>query len=327
MRYVTLPGTDLEVSHIAMGSSAIGSRVGRVDSFALLDAFVEVGGTFLDTAHVYANWEPGEKHRSEKTIGAWLRATGHRDRVILATKGGHPDPETPMVSRLSPSEIVGDLDSSLELLGVDRVDLFWLHRDQPSRPVGEMLETLHEQVKLGKVGYIGCSNWRPERILEARAYAEEHGIAPFVASQILWSLAAPNSGVVAWDHASMDDEAAAFYREAGLAVVAFTSQARGFFTRAAAGGLASLRPDVRAEYESPENLARLGRAKRLATELGTTVTAIVLAYIDSQPFVGIPIVGCVTLEQVRDSLSGADLALTHDQLRYLMSGDNAEGEH
>jgi aryl-alcohol dehydrogenase-like predicted oxidoreductase len=324
MRFVTLPGTDLAVSRIALGSSAIGTEVSRPDSFAILDAFVEAGGTFVDTAHVYANWAPGEKHRSEKTIGAWLKATGLRDRIVLATKGGHPDPATPMVSRLSPAEIVGDLDSSLECLGVERVDLYWLHRDQPSRPVGEMLDALHEQVLLGKIRYIGCSNWRPARIREAQAYAAKHGITPFVASQIHWSLAVPNPGVVEWDHAAMDDEAAAFYASAGLAVVGFTSQARGFFTKAGEGGMASLRPELRSAFWNPANLARLRRARELASQLGTTVTAVVLAYIASHAFVGIPIIGPVTLEQARDSLRDCDLTLTPEMLRYLVGWTSAD---
>jgi aryl-alcohol dehydrogenase-like predicted oxidoreductase len=141
--------------------------VNRDDSFALLDAFVEQGGTFLDTAHVYANWAPGPRSISEKTIGAWLKATGTRDRLLIATKGGHPAPGHEPGSRLSPSDIVGDLDESLDFLGVERVDLYWLHRDDPNRPVGAMLEVVNEQARLGKIRHVGCSNWRPRRIRAA----------------------------------------------------------------------------------------------------------------------------------------------------------------
>src|SRR5258708_930457 len=119
MKYLTLPQTKLTVSRVALGSSMIGSRVSRDDSFALLNAFAEAGGTFLDTAHVYANWAPGPRSISEKTIGAWLKATGGRDRLVIATKGGHPEPGHGYLSRLSPAEIIGDLDESLDFLGVD----------------------------------------------------------------------------------------------------------------------------------------------------------------------------------------------------------------
>ena len=164
MKQVQLPQTDLTVSRVALGSSMLGSRVNRSDSFALLDAFVEKGGTLIDTAHVYANWAPGPRNISEKTIGAWLKVTGRRNEMVIASKGGHPEPGEDRISRLSPTEIVGDLDSSLGLLGVERIDLYWLHRDDLNRPVGEMLEVVNEQARLGKIRYFGCSNWRPARI-------------------------------------------------------------------------------------------------------------------------------------------------------------------
>ena len=321
MQYVSLPQTDLTVSRVALGSSMIGSRINRGDSFALLDAFVEAGGTLLDTAHVYANWSPGPRSISEKTIGAWLKATGARDRLVIATKGGHPEPGHDRISRLSPAEIVGDLDESLDFLGVDRVDLYWLHRDDLNRPVGEMLEVVNEQARLGKIRFFGCSNWRPPRIREAQAYASAHDLRPFVASQIFWNLAVPNPGVVAWDHADLDDEAEAYYATAGISVHAFTSQARGFFTKATAGGLDALSPKLRHDFENPVTLARLQRAQQVARDLGTTVTAVILASITSRPFVGVPILGCVNLDQLRDSLGDVDLTLSPETLRFLLHGD------
>lgn len=323
MKHVTLPQTDLTVSRVTLGSSMIGSRVHRDDSFALLDAFVEAGGTLLDTAHVYANWSPGPRSISEKTIGAWLKATGARERLVIATKGGHPEPGHDRISRLSPAEIVGDLDESLDFLGVDCIDLYWLHRDDPRRPAGEMLEVVNEQARLGKIRYVGCSNWRPDRIREAQAYASAHNLRPFVASQIFWSLAVPNPGVVAWDHADMDEEAEAYYATAGMSVHAFTSQARGFFTKAAADGLHSLSPKLRRDFENSVTLARMQRAQQVARDHGTTVTAVVLASITSRPFVGVPILGCVNLDQLRDSLGDVDLTLSPETLRFLLHGDSA----
>ncbi len=320
MKYVTLPQTDLTVSRVALGSSMIGSRIDHDSSFALLDAFVEAGGTFIDTAHVYANWAPGPRNISEKTIGAWLKETGSRERLVIATKGGHPEPGHDRISRLSPAEIVTDLDESLDCLGVTYVDFYWLHRDDLNRPAGEMLEVVNEQAALGKIRYFGCSNWQPERIREANVYAAAHHLRPFAASQIFWSLAIPNPGVVAWDHASMDEEAEVFYATAGMSVHAFTSQARGFFTKAAAGGLAALSPQLRRDFENPPTLARLERAQQVAHDLGTTVTAIVLASITGRPFVGVPILGCVNVEQLNDSLGDIDLTLSPESLHFLLYG-------
>ncbi len=320
MNAVTLPGTDLAVSRVCLGTGGLGTALTRDGSFALLDAFADAGGNFIDTAHVYGNWVPGDRHQSEKTIGPWLKSTGQRDRFIVATKGGHPELATPHISRLSPEEITTDLSESLDLLGIDTIDLYWLHRDDPARPVGEMLEVLNQHVEAGLIRSFGCSNWRPERIREAHNYAAMHALRPFVASQVFWSLAVPNPGAMPADCPPMDAEAAALYATSGMSVLAYSSQARGFFTKASTGGVQSLKEGVRRAYENAETLARLTRAEELARRLGTSVTAVVLAYIMSQPFVGVPIVGSHTPEQLRDSLSGADLTLPPDLLHYL-TGD------
>jgi aryl-alcohol dehydrogenase-like predicted oxidoreductase len=319
MRYVTLPGTDLKVSRICLGTGALGSIVGRDESFALLDAYVQAGGTFLDTAHVYANWLPGERHQSEKTIGRWLRATGSHQRPIIATKGGHPDLASMATPRLSPAAIAQDLDESLDCLGMAPIDLYWLHRDDPQRPVESILEVLNAQIRAGKIRYFGCSNWQPERIRQAHAFAAAHGLQSFVASQIFWSLALPNPGALASDLAMMDEDAQAFYAQAGMGVLAYTSQARFFFSRAAVGGAASLPPALRRDFENAENLVRLAGAQQLATELGTTVAAIVLAFITSQATIGIPIIGPKTVAQLHESLAAPDLVLTPVQLQNLIA--------
>jgi aryl-alcohol dehydrogenase-like predicted oxidoreductase len=317
MKYITLPRTDLRVSQICLGTVPFGSIINRDASFAVLDAYVEAGGTLLDTAHAYADWLGGERHMSEKTIGAWLRETGQRDRVTLATKGGHPDAETPLIPRLAPAQIAGDLDESLACLGVTQVDLYWLHRDDPDRPVGEIMETLHAQVEAGKIRYLGCSNWRHERIHAAQVYAMEHNLHPFVASQVYWSLAIANPDTFPADHVRLDDEPADFYTHADLTVFAFTAQARGFFAIAAAQGRTALSAKARQDFENAQTLARLARAQDLARCLDTSVTAVVLAYLTSQAITAIPIIGPGSVAHLRDALDGCDLTLTTEQIRYL----------
>ena len=317
MNALMLPGTDLSVSCISLGTAALGTVVNRHDSFVLLDAYAEAGGTFLDTAHVYADWHGGERHMSEKTIAHWLKDTGRRNEVVIATKGGHPDLATPLVPRLAPAQLVDDLDESLDCLGIDQIDLYWLHRDDPDRPVGEIMETLHAQVEAGKIRYLGCANWHHARVQAARTYAAEHGLHSFVASQVYWSLAIANPNAFPSDHVCMDDVATAYYANAGMAVLAFTAQARGFFTKAAAHGIDAISPGARADFANDETLARLARAKALAQRLGASVTAVVLAYLTSQPFPTIPIIGPRSLAHLRDSLAAADLRLAPESLRLL----------
>ena len=171
MRYRNIPGTDLYPSSICLGTGLMGSTIDREHSFQLLDTLVEMGGNFIDTAHVYGDWVPGGKSLSEKTIGIWAKERGIRNRVMIGTKGAHPALSSMSIPRLSHREIVNDLDESLEYLQTEYVDLYWLHRDDPNRPVADILETLNEQVAAGKIRYFGCSNWRVQRIREAMQYA------------------------------------------------------------------------------------------------------------------------------------------------------------
>jgi len=312
MRLVAIPNTDLAVSAICLGTANLGSSVDAEASFALLDAYLERGGNFLDTAQVYANWLPVEESVSEKIIGRWMKARGHRERVVLATKGGHPNLKTMHVPRLSPKEVASDLEGSLRRLGVERIDLYWLHRDDPARPAGEIIEMLRGFAMAGKIRYYGCSNWRAARIVEAQAYAKAHGLAGFVGDQMMWSLAAPEPAALSdKTMVPMDQALWRYHRETGLAAIPYSSQAGGWLQKAAAG------VRTRPVYDTAGNRARLARAQRLAAETGWTLTQIALGYLLSQPFVTVPIVGCKNAGQLDDSLSAGEVRLTGDQLRGL----------
>jgi aryl-alcohol dehydrogenase-like predicted oxidoreductase len=219
-----------------MGSTHIGTKIDQEAAFRLFDLYAEAGGDFLDTASVYGNWVPGKTNISEKIIGRWMWLRKNRDRVILATKGAHPELATMHVSRLSRAEIVGDLDDSLSNLDTDVIDLYWLHRDDPEHPIGDILETMNDQVQAGKIRYFGCSNWTTARIQATQAYAAERGLQGFVANQPMWSLAAADpDGIEDTTMVVMDQEMERYHRETGLAAVAYSSQGQGLFHRMAAG--------------------------------------------------------------------------------------------
>jgi aryl-alcohol dehydrogenase-like predicted oxidoreductase len=318
MRYVDVVGTDLCLSVICLGTGSLGSTVAETDAFDLLDLFVELGGNFLDTAKVYADWLPGERSVSEKTIGRWLHSRDARGRVIVGTKGAHPELSAMHIPRLSRPEIISDLESSLLNLQTDAIDLYWLHRDDPARPVGEILETLHDQVVAGKVRHYGCSNWRASRIRAAQAYAAERGLRGFVADQMQWSLAqpAPSSGGES-TMVVMDGELYAYHCEAGMAAVPYSSQAGGLFQKISAGMQDRLSRGARRRYEQPVNRTRMLRIQELSRETGLTVTQLVLGYLLSQPFPTIPIVGCKTRAHLLDSIAAAEVRLTPQQRLYL----------
>lgn len=309
-----LPGTDLSPSVICLGTALLGSTIPRDDAFRLLDAFVEAGGCFLDSAHCYADWLGGERSVSEKTIGAWMRARGNRRDVVVATKGAHPEMPS-MRLRLSPEEITKDLTESLEYLGVETIDLYWLHRDDPSRPVAEILGVLGEHARAGRIRYYGCSNWSAARMEEAREHAARAGMRGFVASQNMWSLARPVAAAIG-DRTlvCMGDAEVAFHRLHGMAAVPFSSQAGGLFAKMERG----MEPPPL--YRSEENRRRFERAQVLARRHGRTVNDVALAYLTSQEFPVFPIVGCRDLEQLAASMGAAGFRLEPEEVRLLERG-------
>ncbi len=314
MQSIHLPNSDLHVSSLALGTSEFGSRIDRASAFRLLDQFTAAGGNFIDTANVYGDWVPRTKSSSEKLIGEWLAARGGREHVVLATKGGHPDLARMDRPRLDRRSLRRDVEQSLRHLRTDVIDLYWLHRDDLNRPVGDMLTTLAELRQEGKIRAIGCSNWRVDRIATAQAYAAQAGIPGFIANQMLWNLALLDRSALADPSlVAMDDAMHHYHQTTGLAAIPFSAQAGGLFQKLARGETSR----IRSHYPLSPNQARLARAQALADALGVSLTGIALGYLQSQPFPTVPIVGCQTPQQLADTLAGADVRLTAAQIAQL----------
>lgn len=320
MKTITLPNTTLTVSRLCLGAADMGGAIDRAGSFELLDAFCAAGGNFIDTAAVYSDWLPGERSISEKTIGAWMQARRNRHEVVIATKGGHYELTTPHLSRCTPSDIVADLESSLRNLRTDVIDLYYLHRDDPTLPVGEIVETIAAQVRLGRIRYFACSNWRTERVIAAQEYAQAQGGSGFVANQMLWSLAHIDAAAFSDPTMyAMDDEMWRYHLESGLAAIPYSSQANGLFHKLAGGHYERLSGMHQRLYAGEENQQRNRRVQQLAAEMDLTITQVVLGYLLSQPFVTVPIVGCKTLAHLHDSLAASEVHLSPDQVWWLVS--------
>jgi aryl-alcohol dehydrogenase-like predicted oxidoreductase len=314
MRSLRLPNTTLDVSSLCLGTSEFGSQVDRATAFQLLDEFVAAGGNFIDTANVYGDWVPGTKSSSEKMIGAWLAERGQRDKIVIATKGAHPLLASMDVPRCAPHEIVHDIEQSLRHLKTDVIDLFWMHRDDPTRPAGEIIETLAAQVQTGKIRSYGCSNWRVERIAAANAYAAARGLPGFVADQMLWNAARlDNAALPDKTMVAMDEALYRYHEETGLAAIPYSSQAHGLLHKMAAGNSAAIRASHNAIYPPVANQRRALALQTLAEELDVSFTAIVLGYLQSQPFVTVPIIGVRTLPHLHDSLAGDGVWLDEEQ--------------
>ncbi len=325
MRYVDIPGTDLNVSAIALGAVEFGTRLKGADADRLVGAFIEAGGTFLDTAHCYAFWVEDGMGASERELGACLTRLGVWDQVVVATKGGHPEvsPDYPRPDYfLAPDVLDRDINESLDRLGVGHVPLYYLHRDDTRVPVGEIIDALNAAIIDGRIGALGASNWTVARILEANRYAlGKHLRVPpepwnarygFAISQSQWSLAVPD-----WPMGEdpcmryVTEEDAAEYAHLGLPVAAYTSTAAGYFAREGATGGA---------FDSPHNVYRRERARTLAARLNCTPTQVVLAWLMHQAPVTVPIIGTTKVEHLLDAMGAVEISLTDDQVRWLRHG-------
>jgi len=319
MRTFSLPGLAKTPSVLCLGTGDYGSGCSEDQSFALLDAFAERGGTFADTAHIYGVLQPNGIGASERTLGRWLRARGLAGQWTIGTKGAHPHLETMDVPRLSYDDIAQDLDESRERLGLDTIDLYWLHRDDTHMPVGEILSALNQLLAEGSIRAFGASNWSTARLAETAEYARAHHMVGFCASQIAWSLAQRNQAYDAAQNTwAMDDTALAWYKKSSLRMIPYAAQAGGFFAHPYEGG----KPRF-AEVHSPLNHERWRRVQQLALRLGASPNAIALAYLLNHPQGGIAIAGPHTLAQMDDTCRAADIALAETDLRFLEAGDDS----
>ena len=315
---IRLPGVPITPSRIALGSVYFGSEINREDSFAVMDAFFEAGGNFLDTAHVYAAWLEHGIGASERTIGEWVRARGNRERIVLATKGAHsPIEDQEKGGRCSKADLEQHLGESLDRLGLECVDLYWLHLDEPTRPVAEIIQSLAEIRSTGRIRSYAASNWSTERIQAANDYARKHGLPPFVASQPWFSLGAVAGGPKADQPTSeSEDPLRAWHVANGLPMIPYSSQANGYFGAEnvawAKGGFDG--PPKRAEtFDSPANRRRLLRAIELADSKGCTPNQIALAYLLNQPFPVFPIIGTSNPAHAREALGAVGIVLSEQE--------------
>ncbi|MDY3928933.1 MAG: aldo/keto reductase [Clostridia bacterium] len=315
MRYEVLKGTKDTVSKIALGTDVYGTYLAESTAVSLLDEFCELGGTIIDTASVYGG---EDDNISEKLIGKWMKEKKNRNKIFISTKGGHPRVNTMNISRLSKEEIEHDIDLSLKNLGIDCIDIYWLHRDDEGLPTEPIVDILDELVKKGKTRYIGLSNWTCQRINEANEYAKENNKIKIISSQIQYSIA---RAVVENNDPTlvlMNDKEYEYFKNHDLSVFAFASQAKGFFSKLDAGGIENLSDKARKRYLSDINLEIYGNLKKISDEIGETVGALTIAsLVNNNNFQTIPIIGCKNLNQLHDSMRGTDIKLTQEQCNFI----------
>jgi aryl-alcohol dehydrogenase-like predicted oxidoreductase len=322
-----LPGTDLSVAPLFLGTGSFGTWMGAGESVEVLEAYLRLGGNVIDTANVYGRWAAVSRPASEELLGDWFRThKGARQEVVLASKGGCPGPASMHILRSSRAEIHGDCDDSLRNLGTDFIDLYWLHHDDPARPVEDLLLTCEALVDAGKIRYYGCSNWRAARIWEALEAAKQLGLRGFVANQAMLNLASPNAEALAKQRMiAVDRDLHRLHSRLRLPLMAYSPQANGIFS---APSFASLTADDK--YRSAAALFvnectrwRYQAVRESASSHDITPTQMNLRFVLTRPYPTYPIVGPGSVAELKESIGALESEFKDDHLWSVIEGDGS----
>lgn len=311
---VRIPRSELEVHPLCLGGNVFGWTADAAASAAVLDAYTEAGGNFVDSADSYT-WrvEGNSGGDSERVLGDWMADRGVRDRVVVATKVGSW-PERP---GLSPQNVRAACDDSLRRLRTDHIDLYYAHRDDPDTPLEDALGAFDELVQAGKIRHVGLSNFSADRLTSALTVAEKHGLARPVALQ-------PHYNLV--ERAVYEDELADVAADADLGVMPYFALAKGFLTGKyrpggpapdTSGPMASARAGGAVAYLDDRGTRVLGVLEQVADAHDVPMAAVALAWLAAQPTVTAPIASARTVEQLATILPMADLVLASDEVAAL----------
>ncbi|MBT0767377.1 aldo/keto reductase [Kineosporia sp. J2-2] len=291
--------TDLDVSPLCLGGNVFGWTANEQESMAVLDAYVEAGGNFIDTAEGYSHWVPGNVGgESETIIGNWLKRRGRRDDVVIATK----------LKGLSRDSIRQSVEASLRRLRTDHIDLYYAHYDDPDAPQEETAAAFGELVTEGKVRHLAASNFTPDRLAGALRIADELGVARYVALQ-------PHYNLV--EREIVEGELAALVAREDLAVFPYYSLASGFLTgkyRTADDLAGRERGDRAGGYLNERGFRVLDALDRVSAAHDAPITTVALAWLLSRPNVLAPIASARSVEQLPALMAAADLKLTEAEV-------------
>lgn len=312
--YAPIPGLDPNkpASRMVLGTMLEGAGIPAPHAFALHDYFFEHGGNTFDTAHIYGGGS------GERMLGEWVRQRGVREKVNLIVKGAH----TPFCD---PKNLKAQLLESLDRLQTGHADIYMLHRDNPEIPVGEFVEALNEQVRAGRIGIFGGSNWTLERINEANEYARQKGLQGFGVLSNQFSLARMVQPIWPGCIQSSDPDSRAWLAATGIPLFAWSSQARGFFIRGSRDYLAD--EELSRCWYSDDNFERLARARELAREKKTEPVHIAAAYVLHQPFPVFALIGPRKLSEVASSFKAFDVSLSSREIAWLNLESKTRGKN
>jgi aryl-alcohol dehydrogenase-like predicted oxidoreductase len=306
MRTRPLGNTGVEVSALCLGAMYFGSRNDQVTSYRVLDQYVDAGGTFIDTANIYAHWVPGNKGgESETLLGKWMRERKNRDDLFIATKVGFGYPG---VERgLRAEQIETEVEKSLKRLGIETIDLYYAHKDDRDTPLEETLEAFHRLVKAGKVRFLGASNFVDWRLEKARWVSRTHDWPRYVCIQQRYSYLRPKPGADFDPQVAVNDELLDYCESEGVTLLAYSVLLNGAYTRE--------EREFPEQYLGPDTTARLEALYAVAKEAEITPNQVILAWMLQRDV--IPLIAASATAQITENLGALDVALSLDQMRRL----------
>jgi aryl-alcohol dehydrogenase-like predicted oxidoreductase len=307
----------IKVAPLAFGGNVFGWTVDDATSFRLLDAFVDAGFNLVDTADTYSNWAPGNKGgESETIIGKWLKRSGKRDKVVIASKVGAE--LTPEKKGLARAYIVSEVEESLERLQTDTIDLYQSHRDDPYTPVEETLETYAQLIRQGKVRAIGCSNFTAERVEQSLAASRAHGWPRYETMQ-------PNYNL--YNRADYETQLEPLALREHLGLIPYFSLASGFLTgKYRSAEEASSRPRARMlkNYFNERGMRILAALDEVASRLRATPAQVALAWLIARPSITAPIASATSVEQLQELTAATRLVLDKEAIERLNKASEYE---
>lgn len=309
MNYRKLGRTGLKVSELCLGTMQWGWTADEATSFAIMDAFMDAGGNFIDTADVYSRWVEGNPGGvSEEIIGRWMKSRGNRQDVVLATKARGRMWAGPNGEGLSRGHLLRAVDDSLWRLQTDYIDLYQTHSDDRDTPLEETLRALDDLVAAGKVRYIGASNYQAWRLTSALWVSDKHNLARFDSLQPHYNLA---------HRAEFERELKPLCEAQGIGVIPYSPLAAGFLTGKYQRG--SDTPSARADgikhrYFNERGWGILDRLTEVAQARDLTPAQTALAWQLSQSVITSPIIGANSIEQLRESLGAAGVRLSSEEM-------------
>lgn len=307
MKYINDECIKKKVSKIGIGTGKFGTKISEELAFEMLDVFIEYGGTVIDTARNYYEWVENGRGKSEECIGKWIESRKAREKVCIATKCGVRNEGKIWDINLSRDNLAQELKESLDALGTDYIDVYLLHRDEKERPVEEIVETMQYLTEIGNISTIGVANWNIGRVKEANQYAERHSLKPFKILQTWWSVAEYKKEM--WNDETtthMDRETHQYMLEHNLIGMAYTSQCKGYFQKAAQIGSDGVDDFLKERIETKNNLQILDYLINYSLQSNVDMTSLVNAYITSNSVKGIALISCSILEQLLDIVKHCD---------------------